>query len=92
MIREPRVLILDEATSALDAAGEAVVQEALDRLMAGRTTFIVAHRLSTLRRAGRIAVLEAGRLVEVGPPDELRRRPDGAFARLHSIQTLRAAG
>ncbi len=60
LIREPRVLILDEATSALDAAGEAVVQEALDRLMAGRTTFIVAHRLSTLRRAGRIAVLEGG--------------------------------
>ncbi len=92
LIREPRVLILDEATSALDAAGEAVVQEALDRLMAGRTTFIVAHRLSTLRRAGRIAVLEAGRLVEIGAPDELLRRPDGAFARLHSIQALRAAG
>ena len=92
LIRSPRVLILDEATSALDAAGEAVVQEALDRLMVGRTTFIVAHRLSTLRRAGRIAVLEAGRLVEIGPPDELLRRPDGAFARLHSIQTLRATG
>ena len=88
LIREPRVLLLDEATSALDAAGEAVVQEALDRLMAGRTTFIVAHRLSTLRRAGRIAVLEAGRLAEIGAPDELLRRPNGAFARLHSIQSL----
>lgn len=92
LIREPRVLILDEATSALDAAGEAVVQDALDRLMAGRTTFIVAHRLSTLRRAGRIAVLEAGRLVEIGPPDELLRQPGGAFARLHAIQKLAVAG
>lgn len=93
LVRAPRVLILDEATSALDAAGEAVVQDALDRLMAGRTTFVVAHRLSTLRRAGRIAVLEAGRLVELGPPDELlHHRPAGAFARLHAIHALAAAG
>ena len=88
LIRAPRVLILDEATSALDATGEAVVQDALDRLMVSRTTFIVAHRLSTLRRAGRIVVLEAGRIVEIGPPDELLRRTNGAFARLHAMQTL----
>ena len=92
LIRAPRVLILDEATSALDASGEAVVQDALDRLMVNRTTFIVAHRLSTLRRAGRIAVLEGGRLVEIGSPEELLRRPAGAFARLHALQTLAATG
>ena len=86
LIRSPRVLILDEATSALDAEGEAVVQDALDRLMAGRTTFIVAHRLSTLRRVDRIAVLEAGRLVEFGAPDDLLIRTDGLFARLHTAQ------
>ena len=82
------MLILDEATSALDAQAEAVVQTALDRLMAGRTTFVAAHRLSTLRRANRIAVLHAGRLVELGPPDQLLRDPHGHFARLHSLQAL----
>ena len=92
LIRDPRVLILDEATSALDAGSEAVVQQALDRLMAGRTTFIVAHRLSTLWRVNRIIVLESGRLVEAGPPDELLRKPGGTFARLHSIQSLAVAG
>ena len=88
LIRAPRVLILDEATSALDAEAEAVVQNALDRLMAGRTTFVAAHRLSTLRRANRIAVLQAGRLVELGSPDQLLRQPHGPFARLHSLQAL----
>lgn len=92
LFRAPRVLILDEATSALDAESEALVQDALDRLMVGRTTFIVSHRLSALRRAERIAVLRAGRLVESGPFDELRQRPAGAFARLHSLQVLAAAG
>ena len=88
LIRAPRVLILDEATSALDAQAEAVVQTALDRLMVGRTTFVAAHRLSTLRRANRIAVLHAGRLVELGPPDQLLRRPHSPFARLHSLQAF----
>ncbi len=66
LIRVPRVLILDEATSALDAESEAMVQEALDRLMVGRTTFIVAHRFSSLRRAERVVTLKAGRPAEVG--------------------------
>ena len=90
LIRSPRVLVLDEATSALDAESEAVVQDALDRLMAGRTTFIVAHRLSTLRRAQRIVVLRAGRLVELGSPDELINHPAGEFSRLHFIQASAA--
>jgi ATP-binding cassette subfamily B protein len=71
LLRDPRVLILDEATSALDTASEAVVQEALDRLMVGRTTFIVAHRLHTLRKATRIVELAHGRLIERGSPDEV---------------------
>jgi ABC-type multidrug transport system fused ATPase/permease subunit len=71
LLRDPRVLILDEATSALDTASEAVVQEALDRLMVGRTTFIVAHRLHTLRKATRIVELAHGRLIERGSPAEV---------------------
>lgn len=71
LLRDPRVLILDEATSALDTASEAVVQEALDRLMVGRTTFIVAHRLPTLRKATRIVELAHGRLIERGSPAEV---------------------
>jgi ATP-binding cassette subfamily B protein len=70
LLRDPRVLILDEATSALDTASESVVQEALDRLMVGRTTFIVAHRLHTLRKATRIVELAQGRLIERGTPGE----------------------
>jgi ATP-binding cassette subfamily B protein len=70
LLRDPRVLVLDEATSALDTASETVVQEALDRLMIGRTTFIVAHRLHTLRKATRIVELAQGRLIERGTPGE----------------------
>ena len=93
LLRNPRVLILDEATSALDAASEAIVQEALERLMVGRTTFIVAHRLTTLRRADRIIVLERGRLVECGTSGELLRQPGSYFARMHALQApLAAAG
>ena len=84
LIRAPRVLILDEATSALDAESAALVQEALDRLMRDRTTFIVAHRLSSLRRAERIAVLKAGQLVELGSLHHLLSRPGGEFARLQA--------
>jgi ATP-binding cassette subfamily B protein len=68
LLRDPRVLILDEATSALDTASEAVVQQALDNLMRGRTTFIIAHRLNTLRNVDRIIALEAGVAVDRGTP------------------------
>jgi len=71
LIRDPRVLVLDEATSALDTASERLVQEALARLMHGRTTFVVAHRLSTIQGADRIAVMRAGRIVEIGSHTEL---------------------
>ena len=84
LIRSPRVLILDEATSALDVESEALVQDALNRLMMGRTTFIVAHRLSSLRRAERIVVLKSGRLVEIGSLNHLLSHPHGEFARLQA--------
>jgi subfamily B ATP-binding cassette protein MsbA len=79
------LLLLDEATSALDSESEAVVQQALDRLMADRTVVVIAHRLSTIRNADRIAVLGQGRLLEVGSHVELLERK-GAYARLHAAQ------
>jgi len=84
MIRNPRVIILDEATSALDVESERLVQEAIDRLAVNRTTFIVAHRLSTIRNADKIAVMKRGRLVEFGTHEELLAR-NGEFAALHAL-------
>jgi subfamily B ATP-binding cassette protein MsbA len=81
------VLLLDEATSALDSESESLVQEALARLMRGRTTFVVAHRLATVRNADRVAVLSGGRLAELGTHDELLAA-GGTYARLHSLQKV----
>jgi ATP-binding cassette subfamily B protein len=82
---DPTILILDEATSSVDTETEREIQEALDNLIRGRTTIAIAHRLSTLRRADRIVVLERGKIAEVGHGDELLKSP-GAFARLHRAQ------
>ena len=71
LLRDPRVLILDEATSALDVDSESQIKGALDRLVKGRTTFIVAHRLSTIRDADRIVVMKNGRIAEIGTHQEL---------------------
>lgn len=86
LLKDPRILILDEATSALDTESEAVVQQALDVLMRGRTCLVVAHRLSTIKNADRIVVLENGRVAEIGNHHELANR-DGVYARLVRHQT-----
>ena len=86
ILRDPRVLILDEATSNVDTQTEAQIQEALERLVRGRTTFAIAHRLSTLKNAHRLLILEKGRLAEIGTHDELIER-DGIYANLCRMQT-----
>jgi glucan exporter ATP-binding protein len=90
LLKNPPILILDEATSALDAATEAKVTAALNEVMKGRTTFVIAHRLATIRNATRILVFEHGRIVESGSFDELMAK-SGAFARLAEGQFLAAA-
>ena len=85
ILKDPAILLLDEATSSLDNESEGLVQEALDRLMQNRTTLIIAHRLSTIKVAHRIAVLEGGRLVELGTHDELMEL-NGLYTRLYSMQ------
>lgn len=85
VLKDPRILLLDEATSSLDSESEGLVQEALGRLMQNRTTIIIAHRLSTVQIAHRIAVLDKGRLVELGTHDELLAR-NGLYRRLYLLQ------
>ncbi len=86
ILKNPKILILDEATSALDTESERLVQEALDRLMRGRTAFVIAHRLSTIQNADRIIVLQQGKLVEQGTHEELLALPNGVYQYLHSVQ------
>jgi ATP-binding cassette subfamily B protein len=86
ILRDPRILILDEATSSMDTETEAQIQEALHRLIQGRTTFAIAHRLSTLKHANRLLIVEKGKLAEIGSHDELIAQ-DGIYARLCHMQT-----
>lgn len=85
ILKDPRILILDEATSSLDSESERLVQEALERLMAGRTSIVIAHRLSTVQRADRIVVVVAGEVVEAGAHHQLLAR-GGMYARLYELQ------
>src|SRR5206468_12724265 len=85
LLRKPPILILDEATSSLDTESERIVQLALANLMKGRTTFVIAHRLSTVQRADRIVVLGGGRVVEIGRHDDLLAR-GGTYQRLYQMQ------
>jgi ATP-binding cassette, subfamily B, bacterial MsbA len=90
LLKNSPILILDEATSSLDAESERLVQEALTTLLLNRTAFVIAHRLSTVRRADAIIVVERGRIVEIGRHEELIARPNGAYARLHAMQLIEA--
>lgn len=85
ILKNPKILILDEATSALDTESEKLVQEALERLMKGRTAFVIAHRLSTIKNADRIVVLKQGRIEEFGTHEQLLDR-DGLYSHLYSVQ------
>ena len=86
ILKDPAILILDEATSSLDAESEALVQEALNELMKGRTTLIIAHRLATIRKVNRIYVLTDGKIVEEGSHQELVKDVSGIYANLVRLQ------
>ncbi len=86
ILKNPPILILDEATSALDTESEILVQEAIERLMAGRTSIVIAHRLSTIKHADRILVIEAGRIVETGKHDDLVQNEHGLYRKLYELQ------
>ena len=88
ILKNAPILILDEATSALDAESELLVQDALQTLMLNRTSFVIAHRLSTVRRADQIIVLEKGRVVETGKHDELLATPSSVYSKLYSLQSF----
>ena len=91
ILRDPPILILDEATSALDSESERLVQEAIERLLSGRTVFVIAHRLSTVQKADRILVLDAGRVVQEGRHEQLLAE-GGLYRRLHELQFAAIGG
>lgn len=82
LIRNPRILILDEATSALDEKSQEIVQQALEKAMSGRTSIVIAHRLSTVKKCDRIVVIHNGKVVEEGTYDQLSEDPDSYFFKL----------
>ena len=86
ILADPRILVLDEATSAVDTETEALIQDAFASLMANRTAIVVAHRLSTIRKADQIVVLKAGQVMELGNHEALVKNPDGYYAALVRAQ------
>lgn len=88
ILKNPKILLLDEATSALDTESELMVKEALNRLMEGRTSIIIAHRLSTVAHCDRIVIMDEGRIVEIGTHEELLQNESGIYKKLHSLQFI----
>lgn len=88
ILRSPKILILDEPTSALDARSENFIKDSLEKLMKDRTTFIIAHRLSTVQKADKILVLKDGKIIEQGKHDDLIKIPDGEYKKLYELQKL----
>jgi ABC-type multidrug transport system fused ATPase/permease subunit len=86
ILKDPAILILDEATSSLDAGSEKLVQDALEKLMIGRTSFVIAHRLSTIHNADRIIVIDHGEVKESGTHEELISNPESIYRRLNELQ------
>ncbi|MDX9905399.1 MAG: ABC transporter ATP-binding protein, partial [Bacteroidales bacterium] len=86
ILKNPAILILDEATSSLDAENERLVQEALEKLMEGRTSFVIAHRLSTIHKADQIVVIDQGEVKEMGTHEELLARDGGIYQQLTRLQ------
>ena len=86
ILKDPAILLLDEATSSLDAESERVVQDALNTLMEGRTSIIIAHRLATIREVDQIFVIDGGQIIEQGTHEELSSLPDGAYNTLAKLQ------
>jgi ATP-binding cassette subfamily B protein len=87
ILKDPRILIFDEATASVDTETEHKIREAIDRLVAGRTTFAIAHRFSTLKNADRLIVIDQGRIAEIGTHEELMAKEDGIFRRLCEMQS-----
>ena len=94
ILKNPKILVLDEATAAMDTATERRIQEALSKLIQGKTTIMIAHRLSTLRDADQLIVIERGRVAEVGTHTQLLEREDGIYRKLYDLQmeALKNAG
>lgn len=90
VLRDPAILILDEATSSLDSESEHLVQQALDSLMKGRTSVVIAHRFSTIRNADKIVVIENGKIVEAGNHEELLAIDSGVYKKLQKMQSVEA--
>lgn len=91
ILKNPAILVFDEATAAVDSETEELIQEAIDRLISGRTTFMIAHRLSTLRKANKILVVDNGRIIENGSHDELMAKK-GKYYKLIQIQSMSSRG
>jgi len=86
VLKDPKILILDEATSSLDSESERLVQDALEKLMKGRTSIVIAHRLSTIRQADTILVMDNGKIIEQGTHEQLLQVKDGLYRNLSELQ------